>query len=310
MVGLWFGLGLALCWLMYFIVTGLTPLDLWQVTQEKHGELVAERDYLTWLILHPYDTLLFIGWPLVGLFALSLWQTRRSGRTPADVLAWGMLITLIAVNVVGIVQGENGRILSFYAPFILLSTTGVLTRLPRGWSFPLLAAQALLFGVMACVLAVVPQDLNPSPHEPRQDMARLDDLPLSPLGTAFQAAGRGRAVLSDYRLIADVGLQTITLETVWLGDVRFERPFAFEVVATAFNDIDGNIITPPQRWYAQNSHYPPTCWDSGDVIVDTHILDLPVISAPVVWDLTLRLVDVRTGEIVAQSAQIEGIRYP
>ncbi len=223
-----------------------------------------------------------------------------------------MLITLLAVNVVGIVQGENGRILSFYAPLLLLGAAGMVARQPRGWALPLLAAQALLLGVMASVLAVVPQDLNPPPVAPRADVARLDGLPLNESGVVFHAGEGfyGGATLSHYRYVADVGQQTIVLETVWTGQHRFERPLAFEVVATAFNDVDGHIITPPQRWYAQNGNYPPTCWRPDDVIVDTHILTMPVISAPVVWDLSLRLVDERTGEALPPSALVAGIRYP
>ena len=77
--GIWYGLGLASVWLIYGLLTGVTPLDIAAVTFEKHGELV-QREYLPWLLLHPYDTLMFSGWPLAGLFVAGCWLALRRLR--------------------------------------------------------------------------------------------------------------------------------------------------------------------------------------------------------------------------------------
>ncbi len=299
-VGVWFGLGLLVCWLPYIAATGITPLDIWQVTQEKHSALV-QRDYLPWLVLHPYDTLLFIGWPVTALFfagVIRAWGKRRT-LTRIDILAAATLTTIIAVNLVGIVQGENGRIMSFYAPFILLAGAGIIAQNQRDWDMPLLATQALTVLVMAAVLPVVPLDLNPPPTAPRTDLSRLDGLEMIPVEATFSStAYDGAFQLVEHRFVADLSAQAITLETVWAGDQRPERPYIIEVVASANNAIDGDIITAPQRWPTQRGNYLPTCWQAGDVIPDVEVITLPAISAPVVWTLSLRMVDIRSGDMM------------
>ncbi|TVR24321.1 MAG: hypothetical protein EA396_01535 [Anaerolineaceae bacterium] len=298
--GIGFGVGLLACWIPFAIASNLTPLDLWAVTAEKHGELVAGRDYLTWLILHPYDTLLFIGWPLVALLVWRVMRLRWTTRTPSDVLVVALVVTFVALNVSGMVQGENGRILSFYAPFVILAAGGMIAVKSAEWGLPLLVAQAGLLAVMAGVLAVVPQDLDSPPRQPRGDVARLDDFTLHPTSARFDASGeRGHATLEAHRFVADVGAQVITLETVWRGGERTAQPYWIEVSARAENDIDGEIIVPPQRWTPQNGNYLPTCWRDGQTIIDTQAVHLPTISAPVVWTLELRLVNPATGAVMA-----------
>ena len=299
-IGVWFGLGLLVCWVPYALATGITPLDIWQVTQEEHSALV-QRDYLPWLLLHPYDTLLFIGWPVTALFFAGIvraWKSRRT-LTRVDLLAAATFTTMLAVNLVGIAQGENGRIMSFYAPFILLAGAGIIAQRMRGWDFPLLATQALTVLVMAAVLPVVPLDLNPPPSQPRTDIARLDGLDLLPVEATFSStAFDGAFRLASHRFVADLSAQAITLETVWEGDQRPERPYLIEVVARANNDIDGDIITEPYRWQTQRGNYLPTCWRPGDVIPDVEVIPLPAVSAPVVWTLSLRMVDARSGDVM------------
>jgi hypothetical protein len=300
LVGVWFGVGLGLPWLIYGAATGDTPLAIWQVAQAEHRELVQRDQPLAWLILHPYDTLTFLGWPLAGLFLLGVWRAvRRRVWEPVDLLAVASVAVFLLVNVLGLVQGENGRILSFYAPFFLLAGGGILLAHPAGWDWGLLAGQAITVLVMATVLSVVPLDLNPPPDEPRTDIARLDDRELIPVETTLTSADfRGEVRLESYRFVADVARQAITLETVWQGMARTERPYLLEVVARAENEIDGAIVVPAQRWPAQAGNYLPTCWRAGDVVADVRVLDLPVISAPVRWTLDLRLVDPRTGDVM------------
>lgn len=311
-IGAWFGLGLLTCWLPFTLASGYTPLDLWRVTVEAHGQLV-QRDYLPWVFLAAYDTLLFMGWPLAGLFALGVWRAWLARRTPSpvDLLAAAALMTFIAVDLSGIAQGENGRIMSFYAPFFLLAGAGWLTARPAGWNRPLLWAQGVMFFVMALALPVVPLDVNRPPDEPRQDVPTLEDIEPMPADVTFSSTDYlGNVRLESYRHVADVAAQTITLETRWRGVERTERPYRFEVVARAENESDGEIVTAAERWPAQNGNYPPTCWRPGDVVRDVHIIDLPVVSAPVAWTLSLRLVDPRTGAAMTPTATLGPIPYP
>jgi hypothetical protein len=168
-----------------------------------------------------------------------------------------------------------------------------------------------MVGVMALALTPVPLDLNLPPDAPFTDITQLDGIPMQANGQVFDGgARRGQATLDSYRYVADVGEQIIILETLWQGDERFERPYQFDVVAYGENSIDGQIITDSQRWYAQHGNYLPTCWREGDVIRDIHVLNMPTISEPVIWDLELRLFDPHLGEFLPDVTRIEGIRYP
>lgn len=337
--GLWFGLGLASLWLVFGLASGLTPLDLLRVTFEEHTDLV-QRAYLPWLVLHPYDVVMFVGFPLAGMFLWRVWsaltpirapspvneesKTRHgsmetpspsTGRefgwgysSPIDLLALSMFLTLVLVNLSGVVQGENGRILSFYAPFLLLAGGRAMWNTRPGvgaWrtmplqDIPLFTAQALMALVMAAVLDVVPLDLNPQPTAPRQDVPHLETAELRPVNAVLTSDHYAGVIqLEAHRFIPDLAAQAVTLETIWRGVEQVERPYYFELVAHAENAVDGKIVTEPYRWYAQNGNYLPTCWRKDDRIHDVIVLSLPPVSAPVVWTLELRAMDERTGDVM------------
>lgn len=335
--GLWFGAGLLVVWILFFLATRLTPLDLLRETFSAHGDLV-QREYLPWLILHPYDVLMFTGWPLALLAVIGMmwavknlipasrrgmiYHTPTSGHAVYSVFSLSMLLTFLLVNLAGIVQGENARILAFYAPFLLICAVGFVTftvktdsvGTPNGASagFPILfLLQAFTVLVMAAVLPVVPLDLNPQPTGPRQDIGGLGDgLSFIDADAPFTSADyAGAFALDQYRFIADPGAQAITFEFLWAGKSPTERPYQFEMVAHAENPTDGQITSEPFRWYAQAGNYLPTCWRDGEFIRDTVVLPLPPVSEPVVWDVTLRAVDERTGDSAGETV-LGPVRYP
>ncbi|NWF70377.1 MAG: hypothetical protein HXY40_14920 [Chloroflexi bacterium] len=297
--GLCFGAGLISVWALFWLYSGLSPLDIFGVTLEKHA-LLAMRAYLPWLLLHPYDVLMFAGWPLVALFFRGVWAARRlSPANAGSVLALAVLATLLLVDLSGIVRGENARILIFYVPFLLLAAVLPLAQTARGWDLPLLAAQALTVLVMAAVLAVVPVMLNPPPAAPRTDLPEPLPAAAQTLDARFDAAPyAGAFVLRAYRFIADPAAQAITLELYWDTLSPTERPYQFEVMAVGQNPVDGEIIAAPARWYAQNGNYLPTCWSGGQSVRDRLIINLPPVSDRTVWQLGLRAVDERTGSVM------------
>lgn len=315
--GVWFGVGLLSAWVLLTFTTGVNPLAILSVTFSSHQEIV-QREYLPWLILHPYDVALFVGLPL---FALALWgmwiALRKREFTPVDLLALAMGLTLLLVNLVGIVQGENGRILSFYAPFLLLAGL----RLFADDEKPLFGAQVLTLLVMAAVLATVPLDLNPQPTAPRSDIGSVgDSLPYIPAQATFDSptyAGEFR--LAEYRYIGDPSAQAISFEFAWEGVNRTERPYHFEMVAKANNELDGDITADTFSWSPQQGNYLTTCWQPGDRIRDTIVLPLPPVSMPVVWSIEVQAVDERTGEVMqittpdgatAEILNLQPVKYP
>ncbi len=320
--GIWFGLGLSSLWILFFLAAGHTPFELLRISFELHDQLV-QNDYLPWVILHPYDVLMFAGWPVAVLFLISVLRSAASARKRSidatGVLALSMFLTFAAVNFAGVAQGETARILSYYVPFFLLSAGLLYHDRARNWDIPLLAAQGVTVLVMATVLPVVPLDLNPQPEAPLTGFFTFEDMEPQPINAIFTSDRfAGSFTLAAQRFVADLSARAITLETIWRGGEQAERPYLFEVVAYAQNEVDGEIVTEPFRWPAQFGNYLPTCWRTEDQIHDIIVLDMPTISAPVIWTLELRAVDERTGDVmtVMQDGEIRNgallgpVNYP
>jgi hypothetical protein len=324
--GVWFGVGLMSVWFVFWLASGLTPLDILRVSFDEHSELV-NNPYLPWLILNPYDTLMFLGWSLAATFIWGVWIAVRmaigAGRSSSleriDILAFASVVTLLAVDFSAVAHGETARILSFFAPFLLLIGGRLFVR-SRQWDFPLLATQAVTVLAMAAVLPSLALDLNPQPQGPRTDVISLDIGDQRPVNATFTSDDyAGKFELVSHRFVADLSQQAITLETTWRGIERVERPYRFEAIARAENSVDGEIVSEPLIWNAQNGNYLPTCWREGDVIRDVVVLRLPLISAGVVWTITVRAIDERTGDMmrvtaadgaVSDGAILDPVNYP
>ncbi len=301
-VGIWFGVGLAVLWIIFWLYSGNSPFEIIKISLTEHRD-IAQKSYLAWVFLHPYDVLMFSGWPIVGLAIWGAWrviQNRRnkSAYTLADLLTLAFGLTWGVVIISGSVQGETARIMIFLMPFLLLIATPLFTQ-GRFWDMPLLIGQAATVAVMASVLPVVPLDLNPQVTEPRTDLARLEGFEFHPSGAIFSSREfQGEFELAQYRFVADPARQAITFEFDWQGKNRTERPYQFELVAYAENEIDGKIQSVPFYWYPQNSNYLTTCWQDGDKIADVVVMALPSVSMPVVWEVHLRAIDERTEDIL------------
>ncbi|MBK9124668.1 MAG: hypothetical protein IPM16_16330 [Chloroflexi bacterium] len=316
-VGAVFGVGLFAPWVVYTVVTGVSPLDILRVTFGSHAELV-QRAYLPWLILHPYDVLLFTGLPAS---VLAVWGVVRAIRLRRwdglTVFALAMAITVMAVNVAGIVQGENARILIYYMPFLLLMGAVVLRERDSRFDLPLIGAQAVVVLAMAAVLYVVPLDLDPMPDGPRQDIGGLGDVAWTEADEqvwfTVSTVDPGAFALERYRWVGDPSRQALTYEFEFRGLTPTERPYQFELVATAQTD-EGTIVSDPFRWWAQGESYPPTCWRDGEIIRDTVVMPLPPVPHPVAWLVTLRAVDERTGRVLPvvgeDTLTLAPVRYP
>jgi hypothetical protein len=173
---------------------------------------------------------------------------------------------------------------------------------------------------MAAVLPSLALDLNPQPQGPRTDVIALDigkQRPVNAKLTSDDYAGKFEQV--SHRFVADLSQQAITLETTWRGIERVERPYRFEAIARAENSVDGEIVSEPLIWNAQNGNYLPTCWREDDVIRDVVVLRLPPVSAGVVWTITVRAIDEPTGDTmrvtaadgaVSDAAILDPVNYP
>jgi hypothetical protein len=305
-LGVAFGVGLASVWLWFFAVSGYAPWQLFAVTMEKH-RLLVQRDYWAWLWRHPYDALWMLGVPLavcalIGMAraAFAIRHRSLSARRLPQGVALAFAGTLVALTLSGTVQGENARILTFYAPFVLLilplvtATTAVAPSAarPRLWVVVMLL-QALCVVGYGAVLRVMPLDMNTPPLGPDPN---LPTLPRAWTMLDARYLSDGQFALVGYRFVADPAAQALTIEFDWRAASPSARPYQFELVAYGENAADGAVVSAPFRWYAQNGNYPPTCWREGDAVRDLVTMPLPRVSQPLVWRVQLRLVDVRTGQ--------------
>lgn len=307
MVGMIFGAGLVSVWVIFALITGVSVIDILRETFTAHGDLVV-REYAPWLVLHVWDIMLFTGLP-VALLAI-VGAARAGGRHPLTAFSLSMAATVLLVNLAGIVQGENARILIFYMPFLLVMGLSAYPNARPRQTWPLMIAQAAVLWAMASVLYVVPLDMNPQSNEPRTDIGGLGGVAWTPADVTFssgQYAGQFR--LAAHRHIGDPAVQAITFEFLWEGISPTERPYQFELVATTQDPEVGFLQSDPLVWTAQGGAYPPTCWAAGQQINDVVVLRVPVVSAPVIWDVALTARDPRTGDTIS-TVQFAPVNYP
>lgn len=319
--GLCLALGLSSLWILFGLYTGYTPLDILRTSFEQHFDI--QQNYLIDLGLHTYDVLMFAGWPLtlsalVGAYYTLKRLIQRAPLSELDIFTLAFLITVAILLLSGTARRETARVWLFLIPFLLIRTAPIFQN-GQWWDMPLLVAQAASVAVMASVLYVMPLDMNPPPEAPRNDTPQLSFAEIQPVEWVFSSEKyAGRFELSGYRFVADPSAQTLTVELVWQGDVPTERPYQFELVAYAENEIDGQIISAPFMWYPQAGNYLSSCWQKGDMVHDVVVMPLPPVSQPVVWTLALQAYDERTGDIAlinASNSSVENlmlgpIKYP
>lgn len=341
-IGSRFGFGLISLWLVFWLNTGFSPLEIWQTGFNLHKDLVSGRSYWEWLLLNPYDSLWMIGLPLVlPALVLGIKSLIEAGIAPfqsrkfswqryalliiqnAHPLIVAVVLMIFVVNLSGNVQGENARILIFYAPFVLLITSllfvGQKTITPDkpltsrvGYDTPLFLAQACCVLVLGSVLRPIPLDMNPPPAAPFEYAMLLGDpRPLDATFTGGEYAGEFQ--LANWRVLPDPGQQVMTITLEWHTLSQIERPYLFELSAEAPHPTQvGEIIrAEPLRWYPQNGNYLTTCWQPGTTLNDVVTLPLPEVPAPVVWTVTLRVLDERTSATTTpDSLTLGDVNYP
>lgn len=309
-VGVIFGAGLLSLWVIFAWVTGVSPLAILRETFTAHSDLVV-RDYAPWLILHAWDVLLFTGLPAA---LLAVWGTiyaiRAGQRDALAAFTLSMGLTFILVDFAGIVQGENARILIFYMPFLLVMGTVLRQNLAVRWEMGWLTTQAVVLLAMAAVLPVVPLDMNPQVFAPRSDIGGLGDIAWTTSGEQVSSANyEGAFALNQHRHVGDPAVQAITFELLWEGISPTERPYQMEMVASTQDPEVGFLQSEPLIWTPQGGAYPPTCWQTGQMINDVVVLHVPAVSAPVVWDVDITARDSRTGDTL-QTLRLAPVSYP
>ncbi len=127
-VGVCFAVGLAAPWVVYYLLTRLTPLDIFRAAMSIHFDI--PRPYLPWLFLHPWDWTLWTGLPLMLLWLLGLWAwTRRHEADRPPLLGLALLLFAVTLDLSGTARGESGRVWLPFTPFALIAAVDGLRRL-------------------------------------------------------------------------------------------------------------------------------------------------------------------------------------
>ncbi len=266
--GLWFGLGTALPWLIYGLMTGFTAFDLLRVALNAH--LALDRPYLPWLWLHFWEWALFISVPLVLLWLLAAWKFVRERQTSGAILPLTLLLTMALLLLSGTARGETGRVWLFFAPFMLIAAASAASTgekqqpssdsQARAW-LAISIGQATIMVTLAVTWAVIDApDITPRPMPPG-GLATT-----RPANATFE--GRFRLVNWD----ASTNQDGITLRLDWQGIAPITTPYWFSALLVS---PDGTPMSESVVWQPLETRYPITCWMPNEWVGDAVTLPLP-----------------------------------
>ncbi|QDU69664.1 hypothetical protein [Engelhardtia mirabilis] len=114
-------LAAAVCALGFFVpmLVGYDPIAGLRAALGVHAEeFTSRRSYGAWVLFNLWDLFVFAGPPLGVLLIARL--TRREGGLAASV-AWTLAISLLLLDLSGVVRGEAGRIWVPLMPYVLVA---------------------------------------------------------------------------------------------------------------------------------------------------------------------------------------------
>ncbi len=272
-IALWLTLGISIPWFLYWLVSGLTPLDLLRVAMDSHLDL--DRPYLPWLWLHLWEWALMTGIPLIVLWLLSIRQRHDRGF----ILSMALLLTMILLLLSGTARGETGRVWLFFAPFVLIAAAGSLGSAGespgaagRSWLVVSVGQAALMIALAATWDVINAPDMSPPPESP-------------PVWAASRQANA--SFNNSFRLTgwdAEVNGNTIQLHLDWQGMAQMTIPYWFSALLVR---PDGAPVADSVVWQPDETRYPTTCWKPGETVGDTIVLPLPPSATAGDWWVSL-----------------------
>ena len=276
LAGVWFGLGLLIPWLVFYLLSGETFIDLLRVSLDFH--FGVDRPYWFWLGMHLWDWLLWtgVGFAVLGVIYLVRWRRERVVDRFALltlVLAATMLILIIS----GTARGETGRVWSFFSPFLLIVGAGALRQLSvshRGYGW-LTVAQAVYMIALVASLNVMSSGLQAPPSVPQVSTTQAVD-------ATFSDGQQGLFRLTGWSAQVDGAMLDLKLN--WKGLSQTHLPYWFGGVLVA---PDGESVGTKPWQPGEANPYPTTCWATQAQIGDEVRLPLPADAKPGDWWVSL-----------------------
>ncbi|MGQ0605131.1 MAG: hypothetical protein ACT4QE_25930 [Anaerolineales bacterium] len=303
-MGLWFGAGLSVVWIGYYWLTGVSPLDILQRASKLHLDL--GRPYWPWLVLHLNDLFMFTGWPLIFLAGLGVWRTVALWRAQSKVTMGGLLglvlsITVLALDIAGVMRGESGRILAYMMPFIVLIAADVVSTMNASSGKAIALAQAAVALVMVTFLRVIGAEFYERPPAAPPSIAPPTTAGY-PVAVQFGEVLKLQSMAGQItRRVGQAG-QPEKIIDVWLdwrSSGQMDVPYYYSFIPVS--SADGSTLNA----YLQqpfDGAYPITCWfpESGLMRTRTEVPLQPseTLRSGEYW-LSLSLIDGETGQQVA-----------
>ena len=287
-----FTFGSASLWLLTWSIWGVPPWAIAQVGLQQLYDLVTNlRRYDWWVVWNLTDLFLFAGWPLMLgflgslIFAVLVW--RRKKITAVDVLASCLFLLIILLDISGSARGEVGRIWLFFLPLLAFPAAHFwTTALPgKRHAWIIVALQLLMVISLGLswlpVRTVIVEAQRPAMPVvlPAVDVdVTFPDEPFSLHGYSIDA--------SQIRPAGE-----IELTLFWQADGPAQRPYT--VFTHLIND-EGDLVAQQDNWPV-DGRWPPTCWQEGERIIDSYILELPDQLPEGSYELVMGLYDAQTG---------------
>lgn len=279
-----FGAGVASVWLVYWLLSGQSPMAIYDASMAQHYKL--NRPYLPWLIQHPLDMALFAGLPLMGFAAwraLRLRHLRRGNASRADVLIGAAVLTLVIIVLSGTGRGETGRVWLFFAPIWALMAADILVTLAPRDRIISLALQAVY------LLAIV-AFLRGADHANFTKPVRVADAATGPTYPVLARFERGEDRLTLVGLDVAAQPDAVALAFHWRADAPITDTYVLTLVSVA---PDGS--TPPSyQWNPREWDFPPSCWAPGQTFVDRVTVPLGDAAQSGNWLFSLSILDAFT----------------
>ncbi|CAG0933018.1 hypothetical protein TFLX_02853 [Thermoflexales bacterium] len=275
-----FALGCASIWLLYWLCSGVNPLDVISTGSRLAFEsTTGNRSYGVWLLGNPIDFLVFLGFPIVILLLSHLLK-----RAPLPQALWPMAIatcgTLILLWLSGIVRGEVGRLWIYFGPLLVLLAVGwqaaggkhqgaahdplgqslLVGRLPLYISLiALLAAQLVIMNTRWLV--------NDSFLDEPPERSAVRAAP--PFAYPAAASFADQIALRGYDVQTAAGILDLTLH--W--QALTQPPHAYTVFVHVL-DRDGKQIGQQDNMPVRDQLL-TSCWVTGEYVSDPYSISLP-----------------------------------
>lgn len=294
----WFVFGLASLWLIYWLGWGVPPWAVARVGLQQHYELVTRlRRYDWWVLYNLLDLLIFAGPVVVLGFAAANLTTIRHlfarTRRVHDGLILALALLILALDLSGSARGEVGRLWLFFMPLLAVvsasqhfsesafqrvSTSArqpsTLSPQPSALStqYSTLSPHSplLLFAQLILVLSL---GLAWKPIEAIIVVAQRPEMPATTptheLSVTFGETIQLTGYDLDLEQVRAGGTLAVTL--YWQAEGAAARPYT---VFTHILNQDGTLITQKDNWPV-NGLWPPTCWKTGEIVVDSYSVPLP-----------------------------------